>query len=137
MTSPRMPIWGSIDPIRKHWLTLVVVVDILYGGINMFGKAEGPSQILLASILPTQIWYALLPLAGFLITFGWSVRGGMVGTFAWGSMAAAAALTIVHGTALSYGGAIPLLGWAGVHVMISYDVSSGLDDAREQSQRRP
>lgn len=137
MTGPRMAIWMSIDPIRRHWLTWVVIVDLLYGGVNMFGKTEGASQILLRSILPLQFWYGLLVLAALLVTFGWSVRGGMVGTFGWGSFAVAQIATIVHGTALSYGGAIPLLGWAGIHVMIVYDVGSGLDDSREQSQRRP
>jgi hypothetical protein len=132
-----MPIWASVDPIRRHWLTWVVLVDCLYGGINMFGRAEGPSQLLLRSILPLPLWYGLLPLAAALITLGYSVRGGMIGTFAWGSFAVAAILTIANGTALSYGGAIPLLGWAGVHIMIIYDVGSGLDEAREQSQRRP
>lgn len=138
MANPgRMPIWASIDPIRRHWLSWVVAVDFLYGGVNMFGKTQGASQVLLGSILPLSIWYGLLLLAAILITFGWSVRGGMVGTFAWGAYAAAQVVTIVNGTALSYGGAIPLLGWAGVHIMITYDVGSGLDDAREQSQRRP
>lgn len=135
MFKRHMPIWQSIDPIRKHWLTWVVAVDFLYGGINMFGKTESASQLLLASILPIWMWYAMLPLSAFFIAFGYSVRGGMLGTLGWGALAAAAVLTIVHGTALSYGGAIPLIGWAGVHIMITYEVGSGLDDQRERSQR--
>ncbi len=141
MGSSRPPrrkwIFESVDPIRTHWLTLVVAVDVLYGGINMFGKAEGASQTLLRSILPLPLWYGSVVLAGILILFEFSVRGGTVGTFAWGALAVAQALTIVQGTALSYGGAIPLLGWAAVHVLVTYDVGSGLDDWREQSQRRP
>lgn len=135
MTGPRMAVWASADPIRRHWLYWVVIVDFTYGGINMFGKAQGPSQLLLATILPIQVWYGMLVVAAVLIALGWSVRGGVLGTLGWGSLTAAAVLTVVHGTALSYGGFIPLLGWMGVHVMIMYDVSSGLDDARERLQR--
>lgn len=132
-----MPIWRSIDRIRLHWLGLLVAVDALYGLVNIFGKAESAPQILLRTILPLPVWYGLIVGSAVLITFGWSVPGGVVGTLGWSALAAASASTIVHGTAESYGGPFLLGGWAGWHILVTYDVGSGLDDARERSQRRP
>lgn len=134
---PRMTIWGTVDPIRKHWLTLIVIEDFIYGVVNMFGKAQQPYQILLRSIAPLPLWYALFVVTAVLITYGYSVSGGMFGTFGWGAVAIAAIITIGNGTTLSYGASVSLLGWVAIHSAITYDVASGLDDAREQSQRRP
>lgn len=131
-----MPIWRSIDKIRLHWLGLLIGVDALYGLINIFGKAESAPQILLRTIFPLWFWYGLLVVSAGLITFGWSVQGGMVGTFGWGALAVASASTIVHGTAQSYGGPVLLGGWAGWHILVTYDVGSGLDDKRERQQRQ-
>lgn len=133
-----MPVWRSIDKIRLHWLGLLIGVDALYGLINIFGKAESAPQILLRTILPLPVWYGMLVLAAVLVTFGFSVPGGVVGTLGWSALAAASAFTIVHGTAESYGGPVLLGGFgAGFHILITYDVGSGLDDARERSPRRP
>lgn len=132
----RMPVWSSVDPIRLHWLSMVVTGDVAYGLVNMFGKAETASQILLRSILPLPVWYGALVLAAVLIAFGFSIPGGMIGTGAFGALAVASVSTIVHGTAQSYGGPILLAVFgAGPHILITYDVGSGLDDRRERQQR--
>ncbi len=131
-----MPVWKSIDPIRTHWLSLVIAEDFAYGVTNTFGKTEGASQTLLRTLLPLPVWYGSLVVAAVLVALGYSVSGGIVGMACWMALAVAAMLTIAHGTALSYGGPIPLMGWAWIHFLITYDVHSGLDDARERSQRR-
>lgn len=131
----RMTIFQSIDKIRLHWLLLVVCVDVLYGGINIFGKADSAPQILLRSILPLPFWYGSLVLSGGLLTLGYSVAGGMVGTGGWGALTVAALLTIVYGTAQSYGGPVLLGAFAVIHGMITYEVASGLDAHRERTQR--
>lgn len=133
--SKRMPIWMSVDKIRLHWLGLLVAVDALYGLVNIFGKAESAPQHLLRSILPLPFWYGLIVVSAVLIAFGFSVAGGIVGTLGWGALAMASGLTIINGTAQSFGGPILLGGAMGWHVLVSYDVGSGLDDWRERTQR--
>lgn len=132
----RMPVYRSQDKIRTHWLTLLCAFDLLYGLVNMFGKAEGPGQLVLRGIAPIPVWYGLLVLAAVLIWFGWSVPGGSVGAFALGFQAAAALVSITNGTALNYGGPLVLGYVAWQHALVIYDVGSGLDADRERRQQR-
>lgn len=132
-----MHIFATIDPIRKQWLSLVVAEDLAYGVVNMFLQADQPYQLLLRSFMPLSIWYGLFVVTAALITFGFSVSGGALGAIGWSALAAASIITILNGTSLSSGAAVSLLGWAWIHLLIFFDVGSGLDAARERSQRRP
>jgi hypothetical protein len=132
-----MHIFATIDPIRRHWLSLVVAEDLAYGVTSMFGKADQPFQILLRGLMPLPYWYGLLVVAAFLIAFGFNVSAGIFGTVGWGCLAAASMITVGNGSALSPGASVSLLGWAYIHLLVFYDVGSGLDAARERSQRRP
>jgi hypothetical protein len=132
----RMPVWASIDPIRKHWLGLLILIDVLYGGINVFTPAQSAPQILLREVLPIPVWGGMLVVCAVLVAFGWSVHGGVVGAFGWLAQAIASFATIVQGTALAYNGPILLGGMGAFHALITYDVGSGLDARRERQQRR-
>lgn len=132
----RMPVRDSSDKIRVQWLTALCAVDFLYGGINTVGKAESAGQQLLRGIFPIPVWGAALVLAAALIWFGWSVQGSIVGTFVWGFSSGASVASIVYGTAPSYSGPLPAAFICTCHMMIIYQVGSGLDQDRENRQRR-
>ena len=133
----RMPVWKSYatDPIRVEWLVTLVAVDLLYGGLCMFGRAEAPSQILLRTIMPIWFWYGLMVVAAGLIWWGWLVWGAIVGAAGWIALSVASFSTIVNGTALSFGGPVPTAGWAVCHVLIIRQVIAGLDAERERRMR--
>jgi len=131
-----MPVWVSLktDPIRAHWLAVVVIEDVLYGLVNMFGKTEGAAQALMREVLPIPVWYGLIVASAVLIAFGWSVWGAVLGTFAWLFLVLASVESIKNGTAPSYGGPILLSLPAALNFLIIFDVLSGLDAARERKQ---
>lgn len=132
-----MPIWRSwkSDPIRFHWLFWLILIDALYGVVNMFGRADNASQLLMRDTAPIPAWYVLLPIAAVLIGVGLSKTGGAVGMFAWLFLLLASATSIKQGTALSYGGPI-LLGFpCGCHFLVIFDVGTGADAERERKQR--
>lgn len=141
MTHPggRMPVFRSADPIRTHWLTALCLLDIFYGLVNVFGRSDGASQVLLRSLPPVPVW-ATLPIAASIVAsvaiyLGYSVIGGIAGTLAWGSLVFASIASIATGTALSWSGPV-LYGFVTwVHVLITYEVSSELDSERERRQR--
>lgn len=132
-----MPVFRSHDKIRTHWLTLLCGMDALYGALTIFGKSDSASQLLLRNVFAggTALWGAALLASSLLIYLGWSELGGAGGAFAWLILAAAGSISITNGTALSYSGPALLAGVAGFHVLIIYDVGSGLDDDRERRQR--
>lgn len=134
----RMPVWKSHDKIRTHWLTLLCGTDALYAALTIFGKSDSASQILLRNAFSggTALWGGVLLGSAVLIYLGWSEPGGAGGAFAWLILAAAGTFSITNGTALSYSGPVLLAGVAGFHVLIIYDVGSGLDEDRERRQRR-
>lgn len=114
MERPRMPVWESwpIDPIRAHWLALLLLIDVFYGAVNVAG-----------SDLSFWCGTALL-VAATLIGLGWNISGATLGTFAW--------------SALMFAGTdnpILLGGLAGFHCLVIYDVGAGYDAAREAKQR--
>ena len=109
-----MPIWASIDPIRRHWLTLLLLIDVAYGVVNLFGHGISP-------------WCgAAMLLSAPLILLGWSVAGAGIATVGWSA-------------AMFAGNDNPILlgGMAGWFVLVIYDCGTGLDVEREISQRRP
>lgn len=138
VTNPeRMPVWKSVDRIRIHWLTALVLADVFYGGVTMFGgRSESAAQVLLRNIVPIGLWGVTLCVAGLMIWFGWYVYGSVLGIIAWGLLAAASVSSVLTGTALSLSGPI-LLGWAtGCHILIAYEVVAEIDADRERKQKR-
>lgn len=132
-----MPVLASVDRIRVHWLTTIVVGDLAYGLVSAFGKAEGASQLLLREVAPIQLWAVLYVAAAGLIWFGWSVWGGVAGTLAWGSAAVASAVAISLNLAPSWTGPVVLGILTYCHILVSFEVASGLDKDRERRQRKP
>ena len=132
----RMPVRASKDKIRVAWLTWLCIADAMYGGINMFGKAESAAQVLLRNIFPIPVWGTAMLLGAVLIWFGWSIQGAMLSGFVWAFTAGAALVSISVGTALSYSGPVPAAFLAGCHAMIISQVTSGLYKDREARQRR-
>lgn len=112
----RMPVWISwiSDPIRAHWLTLLLLVDVCYGGYNMFDAG-------------VAFWCGLvLTVSGGLIALGWNVTGAGLGLFAWAALMFAGTDSPI------------LLGaMAGFSILVIYDVVTGLDADREAKQKRP
>lgn len=135
--SDRLTVWTSAktDPIRAAWLAVLVLVDLLYGGLCMFGKAEAAPQILLRTILPLPFWFGLLVVSAGLIWVGHSVWGALIGASGWIALSMASFVTIVHGTALSYGGPVPSAGIAVFHVLIIIQVIRGQDAARQRKMQ--
>lgn len=133
-----IPVWASrkSDPIRFHWLGWLILVDALYGGINMFGRTDSASQAVLRDVAPIPAWYVLLPIAAVLLAVGLSKTGGAVGMFAWLFLLLASAASIKQGTALSYGGPILLALPCGFHFLVILDVGTGADAERERRQRQ-
>jgi hypothetical protein len=133
----RMPVWVSFktDKIRFHWLSWLCLGDALYGILTIFGRSDGAPQLLLRSVLPvaTPLWGGALFAAATLMLMGYSVSGGLVGLFCWGILGMAAAFT-VSSSPSSSGWVVPM--WcAGWHLLVAYDVGSGLDHDRERRQR--
>lgn len=128
----RMPVWVSwiSDPIRAQWLSVLIGVDGLSGGMCVLAPAGDASRVLL------YISGALLLASGVLVACGWSVAGGVAGAFGWGVLVANVPFAIVHWTALWC--IVPVVfSWAAVcHALIMYEVGTGLDRARERRQRR-
>lgn len=128
----RMPVWVSAksDPIRAQWLTALIIVNSVCGGICV-GVPAGDAS-------PTLLYIAgvLLLLSAVLVAVDWSVAGGVVGAFGWGVLVANVLFAIVHWTALWC--IVPVVfSWAAVcHALIMYEVGTGLDRARERRQRR-
>jgi hypothetical protein len=93
-------------------LILLLVVDILYGGHNTTGAG-------------VAFWCgAVLIVSGIVIAWGWNVSGAGLGVFAW--------------VALMFAGRddpILLGGIAGFHILVIYDIVTGLDADREAKQR--
>jgi hypothetical protein len=112
--SGRNPVWESlsVDPIRAHWLILLLAIDVLYGGSNLLGHG-----------LAFWCGLALIGLA-VVIGLGWNITGAAFATIAWSAlMFAGTDSTILLG------------GLAGFHILVIYDVGTGLDAAREAKQR--
>lgn len=114
-SAQRMPVWDSwaVDPIRAHWLVLMLLLDVIYGGENMFYP-------------DIAFWCGLvLAVSGVLVGLGWNVTGAGIGTFSW-----AALMFVGHDNPTLIGGI------AGFHVLVLWDVGTGLDADRETKQRR-
>jgi hypothetical protein len=119
-----MTVWQSLktDPIRAHWLGLLLLVDFSFGTIQMFGN---PAQVLCGTLLLG---------ATVLIGLGWSKTGAALGVCAW-TVSLMAALDVPAASILFYGYPILLGGSVGWHILVLYDVGTGLDEARELKQR--
>lgn len=125
----RMPVWASIDAIRKHWLTWLLIQDAGYGAVNILGRPE--SDPLLLPIAGT----CLLLVSCALIGLGWSILGAGISSFAWSVFAFAWVMSVVSGTPASYGDLVLLIGMGGWHMLVVYEVGTGLDELREHQQR--
>ena len=128
----RLSVWESAksDPIRAQWLTVLTVMDALAGAICVFVPAGEASPILL------YVAGGLLLAAAVLVVVGFSVTGGIAGSFGWGVLVATVLFAIVEWTAL-WCLAPVVFGWAAAcHVLIVYEVGSRLDRDRERRQRR-
>ena len=135
----RMAIWESQDKIRRRFLYGCVLADLAYGLLNMFGRAEGASQILIRSMLPSGLdWFVpgLILLSAMLLLIGWSAWGGIAGTMGWGANTVAILWTIGSGTSLSTGGWVPYAFVWYFHVSVIISVVNGTDADREERQRR-
>lgn len=123
MNAPkRMSIFASADRIRVQWLSLTVIVDALFGLVNMIGPADNATQRLLRDVAPIWSWYGLFLLAAAAIGFGYSKTGAAVGMFGWLFLALAACLSIGNGTALSWGGPVLYALPMGQHFLIILEV---------------
>jgi hypothetical protein len=119
----RMSVWASIDPIRKHWLTWLLLINILYGGLHLTTGGM-------------TFWCGLLLLAATtLMGFGWSVAGAGIGMVVWSVFLFAAVASITPAVALPYGDLVLALSSMGWHGLVLYDVGTGLDADRETKQR--
>lgn len=130
--SKRMPVWVSAktDPIRAHWLTALVVTDAVAGGICVFAPAGDASPTLL------YVSGGLLLAAAFLVAGGWSLSGGVVGSFGWGLVVATVFFAVVHWTVLWLLAPVVVGLVAVCHGLIVYEVGSRLDRERERRQSR-
>lgn len=132
----RMPIWCSQDKIRRYWLYMLCVENVLYALFTFFGRSDGAAQVMLRHMMPAWVWPILLVGSTALLLVGHSVEGAMGGAVAWGALTAAVLVTISRGTGLSDGGWILPAGMAVQHVLVIYVVIRGLDADRERRQRR-
>jgi hypothetical protein len=131
-----MPLLSSADKIRIQWLSWLVLVETVYGAVNMFGPTNSPTQLLLCEVAPLAVWYGLIVVSAVLIAFGFSMSGAALGMFAWLALVLASAFTIRNGTALSYGGPILLGLPAGCNFLVLFEVGTGMDADREFRQRQ-
>ena len=135
MTTPkRLSLWESIktDPIRAHWLFALIGADAAGAVLCMLDDDR-------ASLLATTpYWGGLLAGAVGLILSGCYILGGIAGTFGWGALVDISWSTIsdLHAAPVFY--LIPaVFGWATTcHILVVYDVGTGLDWVRERKQRR-
>lgn len=77
----RMPVWASlsVDPIRAHWLFVLIGKNALCGAICTLAPAGDASPTLLYTS------GALLLLSAVLVAGGWSIAGGAAGGLGSGS----------------------------------------------------
>lgn len=121
----RMRVTASIDQIRKHWLTWLLMVQTAYGLVNLFGRDDPAHQLL--PIAGT----CLLAVSVVLVWFGFSVAGASLATIAWSMFTFAALLE----PRVDYGYVVLLVGMVGWMALIAYEVGTGLDELRERQQR--
>lgn len=125
----RMPVWASIDAIRKQWLTWLLIQDAAYSLFNMIGRAESESLVL--PIVGT----CMLLISVVLIMFGWYIVGAGICTVAWSMFTFAWVLSALSGAAGSYGDLVLIIIAGGWHVLVIHEVGTGLDELRERQQR--
>jgi hypothetical protein len=110
----RIPVWESWrwDPIRAQWLIVLILIDALYGGDHLPGDG-------LAS------WCGLaLLLTAAMIGWGWNVAGAGLATVAWSAFMFAG-----HDSTILLGGI------GAFHILVIYEVGTGLDADRQAKQQ--
>lgn len=109
-----------------------------YGVLTLFGRSDGATQVAMRDVFPiaTQLWGALLISSAALLWLGWSVIGAAGAALAWTILTVAAVVVINHGGAVSTAGWVPFAFIGGCHVLVIFEVLSGLDADRELRQRR-
>lgn len=123
---PRTPLWTYPDRLRVSTLALLYGFDFTYGLLFAFGgKADSPSQVILRQWVPVPAWGAFLAVAAGLAWIGYGERGGLACLVAWSLMVIASIVSIVSGTASSWGGPLIFGMVMGMHVITVYGVSSG------------
>lgn len=123
---PRTPIWTYPDRLRVATLALLYSFDALYGMLFLLGgKADSPSQILLRQILPIPFWGGLLVVFAAVAWIGYGERGAMGCLVLWAMMTIASIISIIQGTASSWGGPLLFGLCMGLHIVTLYGISSG------------
>lgn len=130
-------VWKSKNPIRVHWLTALVFADLYYGGVNALQhENRAAAQVVLRHAFPTWVWGLALVAASVLLWFGWYVYGAVLGTVCWGALLIATILSIFDGTAQSWAGP-GLIGWAMIcHMLVTYELYTGLDGPENELKPR-
>ena len=127
-----MPVWISwrTDPIRAHWLTVLIVVDFISGWICFLAPAGNDSEALLYTS------GSLLLASATLVAVGFNVIGAGLGGLGWSALVAVVVLAVTHWTALAgvIGVALGLIAF--YHALIMWDVGTGLDRMRHRRQTR-
>lgn len=124
--------WASwkTDPIRAQWLSVVIVVDTVAGGLCMLAPAGDAN--------PTLLYGSggLLLGSAVLVANGWSVSGSFPGGLGWGALEATVLLAVDRWTALAGVAAVAVGFLAVLHALIMFEVGTGLDRAREHRMSR-
>jgi hypothetical protein len=109
------------------WRNTVGAIDLAYGSIILLGGHAGSSyQMLLSHVCPFQVFaFVLVVVGGLLISR--SLRwGGVLGAAVWMSFAMASLVTVLQHTAESDAGPSLLVGFAMLHLLITYGAAAGL-----------
>lgn len=132
--SIHVPVLARTDRLSALHLITIAAIDAGYGATFLFGgKAESASQLLLRPILPPPLWGGILVVAAIGLWMGWNRGAPVLGLLVWGGLAAASAITIIAGTATSYGGPWLFLGFAALHGVVFWGEESGRDTGKGRS----
>lgn len=109
------------------WRNTVGLIDCAYGSIILMGGHAGSSyQVLLKQVCPLQFFAIILVLVGGMLVSRSLRWGGVLGATVWFSFAIASLVTVVQHTAESDAGPALLVGFAMLHLLITYGAAAGL-----------
>jgi hypothetical protein len=109
------------------WRIVLGAIDSLYGGIILSGAhANSAYQQILERVCPLQIFAVVLVIVGSLIISRTLKWGGVMGAAVWMSFGMASLVTVFQHTAESDTGPVLLIGFAILHLLITYGAAAGL-----------